>query len=193
MKPRALSHVVLNSWQPDVLMQWYVDLLDAKVVIDSPAFKAITFDDEHHRMAFAKLPENKKMDLTRPGLMHVAFTYPGTHALLQHYEQMRDLGHEPTVATDHGVTMSLYYKDPDGGNVECFVDRYTGEDASAFMDTEPFRKNPSGMDLDCEELLARMNAGATEEELMALDEEKFVAADFEEITSRTYALQVQTP
>ncbi|MFJ8768727.1 VOC family protein [Streptomyces clavifer] len=184
MKPRTLSHVVLSTYQIDVMMPWYATFLDARVVIDSPVFKAISFDDEHHRVAFTKLPEDKKTDRSRPGLVHVAFTYPGIHALLRHYERMRDLGHKPIVATDHGLTVSLYYRDPDGGNVECFVDRFTSEAADEFAQTELFRKSAAGMDIDCEDLLARMEGGASEEALMALDEEKLAAVDLQETVKR---------
>lgn len=87
--------------------------------------------------------------------------------------------------------MSLYYRDPDGGNVECFVDRFTGEAADEFAQTELFRNSAAGMDIDCEDLLARMEDGATEETLMALDEEKFAAVDLKETVQRHSRLMFQ--
>ncbi len=80
---------------------------------------------------------------------------------------------------------------PCGGNVECFVDRFTGEAADEFAQTELFRNSAAGMDIDCEELLARMEAGATEETLMALDEEKFAAVDLQETVQRHSRMMLQ--
>ncbi|MET9104770.1 hypothetical protein [Streptomyces antibioticus] len=56
--------------------------------------------------------------------------------------------------------MSLCSRAPDAGSVECCVDRFTGGAADEFMMTDVFRENLAGMDIDGEELLARVEAGA---------------------------------
>lgn len=184
MKPSAFSHAVLRSYRPEALMQWYIDLLDGEVTYDSPGFKAMTYDSEHHRIGFVTLVEDKQQDRTQPGLLHLAYTYPGIHALLRQYERMRDLGHKPVVAVDHGPTLSLYYRDPDGGNAECFVDRFSAEQAIEFMKSPLYLQNFVGYDIDLEDMLARMEAGATEEELMVFDEKKALSTDVQEIATR---------
>ena len=50
-KPR-LAHVVLQTAQPDVLCEWYCKLLEGHVVYSGHGLAFVTFDEEHHRVAF---------------------------------------------------------------------------------------------------------------------------------------------
>jgi catechol 2,3-dioxygenase len=44
---------------------------------------------------------------------HSAFEYESFFDLMSSYARMRDEGIVPDFSLDHGITMSLYYKDPD--------------------------------------------------------------------------------
>jgi len=37
------------------MIDWYQKVFEAKVVYQNPAFAFLTYDDEHHRFAFANL------------------------------------------------------------------------------------------------------------------------------------------
>jgi catechol-2,3-dioxygenase len=175
-KPIRFSHAVLKTYDVAKLRQWYCDALEARVVFEKlPKLSFVAYDQEHHRLAFAGLEgEPVKNDPRAPGLVHTAFTYANVRDLLAQYVRMRSLGFKPIVTVNHGPTLSFYYLDPDGNGVEFLVDRFpTAEDAQAFID-RIFDRNPAGIDVEPEELLERMHAGATDEELLHYDLEKAV-------------------
>ena len=184
-KPIRLSHAVLKTYDVSRMRDWYCAALEAHVVFELPgALCFITYDDEHHRLGFAQLPgapvENTPKN---PGLAHLAFTYANIRDLLSQYERLRDRGLRPAVAVNHGPTISLYYMDPEGNGVEFLIDRFTtSEEATAFMTGPIFKKNPVGVDIDPEALLAAMRAGAGDEELTSYDADK--AVDTAEIMAR---------
>jgi len=51
--PAKLAHIVLFTRQIGRMRDWYLTVLDARVVHENPAAAFLTYDDEHHRIAFA--------------------------------------------------------------------------------------------------------------------------------------------
>ena len=58
----------------------------------------------------------------------------------------------------HGGTLSAYYRDPDGNQVELQVDALTMEDTDALMRSPVFAANPIGIPVDFDDLIARYEA-----------------------------------
>jgi hypothetical protein len=114
-----------------------------------------------------------------PGLFHTAITMAHIFDLLRNYERARALGIAPEKANHHGPTVSFYYRDPDGNECELLVDRFkTGDEAKAFMRGRIFAHTlGAGGELDPAGMLARMKAGASEEELLHYDEENAMKLD----------------
>ena len=48
------------------------------------------------------------------GIHHSAFEYNRFSDLNDSYLRLREAGIEPDICIDHGMTLSYYYKDPDG-------------------------------------------------------------------------------
>jgi catechol-2,3-dioxygenase len=90
------------------------------------------------------------------GLHHIAFEYDSFDDLMSSFARLKQLGVEPTVCLDHGVTTSLYYSDPDHNAVELQADNFGNWAKSAeWMSTsEAFRQNPIGAFFDPEPVLA---------------------------------------
>ncbi len=66
----------------------------------------------------------------------------------------------PFWCINHGLTISLYYHDPDGNVLETQVDNFdTPEEANNFMASEAFRENPTGNDFDPQKLIQRLQSG----------------------------------
>ena len=59
----------------------------------------------------------------RTGLYHVAFVYPGREELGDALRRLLDHGHPLDGAEDHGATVSVYLRDPDGNGIELYYDR----------------------------------------------------------------------
>ena len=67
------------------------------------------------------------------------------------------------------MTLSVYYRDPDGNRMEFQVDCYANAgEAHAFMNGEGFAANPAGVDIDADALLAQYRNGASAEQLLAM-------------------------
>ncbi|WP_410574775.1 VOC family protein [Amycolatopsis sp. cmx-4-61] len=161
------AHVVFQTAQPEAMRTWYCTVLDGHVVYSDESLSFITFDDEHHRVALLHSPvplEAKKP--TTAAMHHVAYTFDTLDGLLDRYVMLRNREITPTVCIAHGVTTSMYYRDPDNNMVEMQIDRFGDPaDATRYMKGAEYAADSVGPSFDPEELLAARRAGATVEEL----------------------------
>jgi catechol-2,3-dioxygenase len=113
--PNKLAHVVLRTKDMPGMTKWYCDFLGGRIVHTNPAITFITYDDEHHRMAFINIPDLQDKVRHSSGLEHISFTWDSLADLVTAYKVRKDKqGVEPVWCVNHGLTTSLYYKDPDG-------------------------------------------------------------------------------
>ena len=83
------------------------------------------------------------------------------------YRQRKNKGILPFWCINHGLTISLYYKDPDGNVLETQYDVFTENGAAnAYMATPGFSKNPIGADFDPEEFIKRIESGESRDSLV---------------------------
>jgi len=115
------------------MREWYRAVLSADIVHDNPMISFISYDDEHHRVAFLDpgplaqregAGEDPLSAGTQAGLHHVAFTFASLGDLMETYERVKDIGITPYWCINHGPTTSMYYRDPDGNRVELQVDAF---------------------------------------------------------------------
>jgi catechol-2,3-dioxygenase len=164
---KKLVHIVLQSNRPSELRDWYAKVLDAHVVYQNAVLTFMTFDEEHHRLAIAALPGLTERTPTTVGLSHSAYTYACLADLLAKYEELKDNGIEPLIPVQHGMTTSLYYRDPDGNLVELQIDNFaTAAEATDYMYAEEFTTDPVGPTFDPAAMLAALRAGTAESELI---------------------------
>jgi catechol-2,3-dioxygenase len=166
--PTKLAHVVFRTNQLERMIDWYCAVLEAHRVFTDPAYAFITYDDEHHRVAFvAAETYAEKPAKPQVGFYHVAFTYGNLGELLSTYERLRDRGIKPWRPILHGPTASFYYKDPDNNDVELQVDVYPdAASATQMMQGAAFASDPVGKIFDPEQMIARHRAGVPDFELM---------------------------
>ena len=172
-KPIKFAHVVYMTRRFDQMVAWYRGVFEAEVVYENPALAFLTYDDEHHRFAFANLdllkPGGKSADNRGEiGVNHVAYTYANVADILNNYARLKRANITPYWPVHHGTTMSLYYADPDGNRMEFQVDCGTVQEATAWMRTPAFAANPIGVMFDPDVLLARLESGESEEALLAV-------------------------
>ena len=171
IRPTKFAHVVYRTRRFEEMVRWYETVFGAKVQYQNPALAFLTYDDEHHRFAFANL-ELLQPDVTESdrrgaiGVDHVAYTYGSLRELFENYAALQTKGIRPYWCIHHGITVSMYYADPDGNQIEFQVDSYASADeANAFID-EHFAANPIGVEYDPDAWLARLRAGEPESELL---------------------------
>lgn len=165
IRPTKFAHVVYRTRRFEQMLQWYETVFGARVQYQTPGLAFLTYDDEHHRFAFANMalfqPDGTETERQGSiGVDHVAYTYASLNDLLENYARLKEAGISPYWCVHHGITVSMYYADPDGNQMEFQVDSHnTSEEALAFIN-EYFNANPVGVEYDPEEWLARLRAGA---------------------------------
>ena len=131
-----LAHIVLMTRQLPQMREWYCKVLGAHVVYENPVLCFLTFDEEHHRLALLSPPGAPLVERTplTVGMHHSAYTFASLGDLLERHQALAAQGIEPLTPIQHGVTTSLYYRDPDGNMVELQIDNFASADAAtAYM------------------------------------------------------------
>jgi len=165
--PVKLAHLVFRTRRYEAMVQWYSTVLNATTVYSDGMLTFLTYDDEHHRVAFVNLPELADLDPAAAGVDHVAFTYASLPDLLQTYERLRSEGIEPVWCINHGPTTSMYYRDPDGTRVELQIDNFpTSAELHAWFQSGEFARNPVGVEFDAEILAQMFHDGVSLEKLL---------------------------
>ena len=180
MPPTKLAHVVYQTNRIPEMRDWYRAVLGGRVIYENDHLCFVTYDDEHHRVAFlnfgpltageARMGELHVRPTDRPGVHHVAFTFGSMAELIDNYVRLRDGGLRPFFCVNHGPTTSMYYTDPDGNRIELQIDNFeTAEEGQAWMLSPAFDRNPIGVEFDPDDLAARFRSGVPVAELVARD------------------------
>jgi catechol-2,3-dioxygenase len=176
----TFHHFNLKTTRLQELIDWYATVVGAEVSFQDATGAWLTNDGANHRIALLCFPgfvdDPEGVRETRTGMHHSAFEYDSFADFNDSYLRLRDAGIEPDMCVDHGMTLSYYYKDPDGNRVELQVDCFGDWAASKeWMRTSPeFRANPIGVFVDpariadaaaCGEPLAELHRRAMAGEL----------------------------
>lgn len=166
--PRRLAHIALRTNRLHDLIEWYCTVLGAHVAYASDKVAFLTYDEEHHRIALIGLQDYPAKDETiRVGYYHTAFAYDSLADLLGNYIRLREIGILPYRMINHGPTVSLYYADPEGNQIELQVDSFPDAEATnAWLRSDAFDRNPIGIEFDADEMLQKLRDGVPEVELM---------------------------
>ena len=73
--PRQMAHIVIKTSNYEPMIDWWLKVLDATIVVKRPNATFLTFDAEHHRVAIVNVPRLRAFDVNRCGVDHIAFTY----------------------------------------------------------------------------------------------------------------------
>jgi catechol 2,3-dioxygenase len=148
----SFHHFNLKTTRLQALIDWYVSVVGADVIFQDETGAWLTNDAANHRIALLCFPgfvDDPDREI-RTGMHHSAFEYDRFEELNASYLHLRDQGIEPDICIDHGMTLSYYYKDPDGNRVELQIDTFGDWTASKqWMQTSPdFKANPIGVFVD---------------------------------------------
>lgn len=124
--PPKFHHTTFTTLRLDEMVAWYEKVAGLTAVYYGDRGAWLTNDEANHRIAFLT-PEGLKHPTDKPhttGLHHTAFEYANFDQWLDNYIRLREAGIRPFLTLDHGMTMSLYYADPDGNGVEIQVDTF---------------------------------------------------------------------
>ncbi len=163
IKP-SLHHVTMKTSRLDEMIAWYTLVIGAQVQFKDRNAAWMTNDDANHRIAFLAVPglADDAEKTRHNGMHHCAFEYGSFADLMASFDRLRKAGLEPAFCLDHGLTISLYYRDPDGNFVELQSDNFADwKQSSEWMRTSPdFAANPIGTFFDPARVYDAFKAGA---------------------------------
>ena len=152
-----LGHFHLKVADLERAVRFYCDLLGFHVTVYGPDFGLpaafLALDDYHHHLG---LNTFDSLNGTPPppgytGLYHVALLYPSRMALSEAVRRLAAAGWPIDAGVDHGGTVSVYLRDPDGNGLELYYDlprdQWVDESGRFILKAEPF---------DWHELLAEL-------------------------------------
>jgi hypothetical protein len=123
----------------------------------------MTNDGANHRVAFLAVPGlgDDPQKIRHNGMHHSAFEYASFSDLMSTYERLKNENVLPAFSLDHGLTTSLYYRDPEGNFVELQCDNFGDwQRSSHWMRTSPdFAANPIGTFFDPDKVLNAFKSG----------------------------------
>lgn len=165
--PSKLAHYVIRAKRWDAMLAWYRRVFHLHTSFEAPVIAFLTYDDEHHRIAFLNTAHLPAPERQQTGIDHVAFSYASLADLLNTWERLKGEGIEPFWCINHGMSTSMYYRDPDGNEIELQVDNFPTMDAcKAWFASPQFAANPIGVDFDPAVLLQKLRAGVAVDELL---------------------------
>ena len=162
IKP-TLHHVTIKTSRLDDMIAWYTLVIGAQVQFRDRNAAWMTNDAANHRIAFLAVPGlgDDSEKVKHNGMHHCAFEYESFADLMTSFDRMRKAGVEPAFCLDHGLTISLYYKDPEGNFVELQSDNFGDWSRSAeWMRTSAdFAANPIGTFFDPARVYEKFQSG----------------------------------
>jgi catechol 2,3-dioxygenase-like lactoylglutathione lyase family enzyme len=166
--PSKLAHVVIRTSRFERSRAWYSTVLAAAPAYENAQLCFMTYDDEHHRVGIINMPDLGEISPALNGVEHFAFTFDRLDQLLATYRRLKREGIEPFWTINHGPTISMYYRDPDGNKIELQYDVFhTPADVNAFFESGAYEENFMGIIFDADQMAADYEAGVPLEQLTA--------------------------
>ncbi|KAK2025684.1 glyoxalase/Bleomycin resistance protein/Dioxygenase superfamily protein [Colletotrichum zoysiae] len=163
--PSGIAHLGFRTMNTARLVDFYQKLLGARVLLANDFISLLAWDEQHHRLAIINDPTAGAKDESASGIDHFALKFASVGDLVNVYRSAKEAGITPVQCFNHGVSSSLYYKDPDGNHVEAMIEAYDKpEDMEKHMKgLDPLKVKPAVF--DPEDLLRRVDAGEDDETL----------------------------
>ena len=136
-----VGHIVLRVADVDRSVAFYRDILGMEVMSYRPGQGAfMSFGTLHHDIGLFSSNEQTRGEL---GLAHLALRIAGDDADLRTaYDKLKAAGVQIRNVTDHGMTHSVYFFDPDGNTLEIYTDVYDEEEGREVMRSKVNMRQP---------------------------------------------------
>ncbi len=146
MVVRELGHIVLYVRDIEQSRHFYRDLLGWKEVVGGRAAAAFSSGRTHHELLLIQVGAEAAAIPHKPrvGLYHFGLKVGDSDdELRQTIEQLRAADVQIDGMSDHGVSHSIYIRDPDGNEVELYIDVqpevWRDQPVANLMTTRPLR------------------------------------------------------
>jgi catechol 2,3-dioxygenase len=126
IKPERIGHVVIKVRNLERSKKFYTEVIGLDQMGQVDAFHIAFFASgrrDHHELGILEVGDDAPdAEFRQPGLLHVAFRLPTLEALKEKYAELKAHGVQVNATTDHGVALGIYFADPDGNELEFYID-----------------------------------------------------------------------
>lgn len=141
MPIQRVGHVVLKMRDLDAAKKFYNGVLGMKIADEREDFGVFfRFDDYHHDIAVFKVKEDASLpERNQVGLAHVALVADSFDTVKTMHQKLKVHGVQGIRTVDHGVTKSVYFKDPEGNELEiyCEVPEQPWQEMDTIIKSDP--------------------------------------------------------
>jgi catechol 2,3-dioxygenase len=126
LHPERIAHLVLKVRNLEQSKKFYTETLGMRVMKDVPQLRAVflSFNGrDHHEIALFEI--GAKAEAPKPnqtGMLHVAFRLRTEDDLVAAYKELKEKGAPVSFTVNHGVSKSIYFRDPDDNELEVYCD-----------------------------------------------------------------------
>lgn len=124
-RPKQLAHVNLWVRDADATMRWYQDILGLHVYEHRPgkaAFMSADMDQSHEIAVMTLGPDAEGYHKGQVALHHLAFRMETLDDLKELYARLKAKDVPIRTVVDHGISLGVYFADPDGHGVEVYYE-----------------------------------------------------------------------
>jgi len=124
-RPMYLQHVNIYVRNAERSKEWYEDLLGLHTYEYRPGWAAFMSadTDQSHEVALMQLGEDAPLQQKgQVGLNHMAWRLESLDDLKDFYHRIKAKGWPIEHISDHGISLGIYTRDPDGNGVEVFYE-----------------------------------------------------------------------
>ncbi len=124
-RPMYLGHVNIYVRNAEKSKAWYQNLLGLHCYEYRPGRAAFMSadTDQSHEVAVMQLGDDAPLPQRQQiGLNHMAWRVASLDDLKDFYAHTKDLGQPIEHVTDHGISLGIYLRDPDGNGVEVYYE-----------------------------------------------------------------------
>ena len=123
--PRQLGHLVIKVRNLGISEKFYTEIMGLKVTNSNPGkmIFMIANDDISHELALVSVGESAlKPESSYVGLAHMAWQMDSFNDLREIYQLLKRTGTEIKGIGDHGMSLGIYFSDPDGNEIEVYYE-----------------------------------------------------------------------
>jgi catechol 2,3-dioxygenase len=121
-----IGHIVIKVRELERSRKFYTDVLGLTETMVMKEAKMAFFASnarDHHEIAVAEVGADAAgPQVKQVGLFHIAFRLRNEGELRAAYEELKAKKVPITWTVDHGITKSVYFRDPDGNQLELYCD-----------------------------------------------------------------------
>ncbi len=124
-RPMYLGHVNIYVRNAEKSKAWYQNLLGLHCYEYRPGWAAFMSadTDQSHEVAVMQLGDDAPLQQSRQvGLNHMAWRVASLDDLKDFYAQIKAQGQPIDHIADHGISLGIYLRDPDGNGVEIYYE-----------------------------------------------------------------------